>query len=316
MAYPNCGEPIERERSIRRPGGGRSDPFDPTNGNRTRNHVAPTEPPDSPFTIQMSTRFTGLRTEVLQVRRVPTVTVAVSAVTAVLWLAIVGGWLPMPGSGGMSVPTSDPGVPEMMGTGNGLSGVLLYLLLWGVMMSAMMYPAMIPTVRRRVAAVDGSALLKVRDAVAFLGAYSVVWTATGLVPLAVDSVVPLASLAADHRSLLLGVAFVGAGVYQLSARKARSLIRCCERVPGESSPDLRRAARSGVRHGLSCVDCTWALFALMVVVGSMNAFWMLLLTMVVTVERFVAWNDEARITIGALAIAGGVAVLAFGAPPV
>ena len=252
----------------------------------------------------------------LRVRRVPTVTVALSAATALLWLAVVGGWLPMPGPGGGGMSMSDPGAPEMMGTGNGVSGVLHYLLMWGVMMAAMMYPAMIPTVRRYAASVDGSAAVRARDAAVLLGVYSLVWTATGLVPLAVDAVVPLATLAADHRALALGGAFLLAGVYQLSAPKAASLRDCCGPTPDESPPDLARAARAGLDHGRCCVKCTWALFALMVVVGSMNVLWMVVLTAVVALERLVGWGDEIRVSTGFLAVVAGLAVLAFGVPAV
>lgn len=247
-----------------------------------------------------------------ELHRVPTVSVGLSIITLLLWVTILGGWLPMPGSA-MGSPMSDPGVAEAMATSNGLEGVASYLLVWGVMMSAMMYPAMLPFVRRYAGALRGSSVTRAAAIGVFLGAYSLVWTVTGIVPLMVDAVVDISGLARDHGTFIVGGMLLVVAAYQLSSYKRDSLRKCCSTVePGR--PSVRVAVRSGIEHGLSCVRCTWVLFALIVVVGSMNAFWMLLLTMVVTAERLVGWGDELAATIGVVSGVGGIAVLLLDVP--
>ena len=247
----------------------------------------------------------------LDLDEVPDVPVAMATVTLLLWTTLYRGWLPMPGMDG-SAPMSDPGVPEAMGTHNGVAGVAAYLLMWGVMMSAMMYPAMIPFVRRYVRSMTGPRVDAARAAVAFLGTYSLVWTATGVVPLAVDAVVDISAVADRFGAVLVGAAAVAAGLYQLTTAKRDSIATCCSTV-SKREPSVRDAAERGVEHALSCVRCTWALFALMVVVGSMNLFWMLLLTAVVTLERFAPRREAVAATVGVVAVLGGAMLAVVGA---
>jgi predicted metal-binding membrane protein len=211
-----------------------------------------------------------------------------------------------------SMTMSDPGVPEAMGTHNGVEGVVLYLVMWGVMMSAMMYPAMIPFVERYVANMWGSPTEKAEAVATFLGSYSLVWTATGVVPLAVDALVDIGAVASQHGLLLVGTAAVAAGAYQLTHVKQRSLRTCCSGV-STHRPSFEDAAERGVEHAVGCVRCTWMLFALMVVVGSMNLFWMLLLTAVVTLERFAERPKPLAETVGVVAVVGGVMLVTLGA---
>lgn len=241
----------------------------------------------------------------------PTITVAMTAIVALLWVVLVDGWLPMPGSG-MAMPMSAPGAPEMMGTSNGPWGVLCYLLMWGTMMAAMMFPSMVPAVRRYANALRGGRLATALHGAALLGTYTVVWTLTGVVPLAVDLAVSIAAVAAEHGRLLIGGSLLVAGPYQLSSVKHQFLNRCRSCSMDRHRPDLRRAMRTGLRHGINCISCTWALFTFMVAVGSMNTVWMVALTLVVSLERLVEWGDEIAWSVGLVAVVAGAAILSFG----
>jgi predicted metal-binding membrane protein len=205
---------------------------------------------------------------------------------------------------------ADPGVPEMMATGTGLSGWVLYLFMWGVMMIAMMYPSSVPLVRLYHGTLAGRArgerLLRVG---AFLGGYTFLWTAVGVVPLLVNQFVPLARVAG---STLLGGTLLLLGAYQLSPYKDRCLRHC--RTPlgfllTHSRPGTRGAARMGLEHGWFCLGCCWALFAFMVVVGTMNLVWMAVITVVLSVERTVSWGDRLARVVGVTAGVAGVVVL-------
>ena len=64
----------------------------------------------------------------------------------------------------------------------------------------------------------------------------------------------------------------------------------------------------GLRHGLYCAGCCWALMLLLFVAGVMNPVWIVFLTVVVALEkwpRLPIWLT--RLT-GAAAIAAGAAV--------
>ncbi|WP_224270859.1 DUF2182 domain-containing protein [Haloprofundus salinisoli] len=242
----------------------------------------------------------------------PRTTTAMLATTAVLWTVLLNGWLPMPMVGAPG-PMSAPGVPEAIGTANGVSGAVAYLLMWGVMMSAMMYPAMTPFVRRYVQQLDGTPARKSLAVGEFLLAYSFVWTVTGAVPLALDSLVGIHAAVTGNGRLVYGVMLGFVGLYQLTAFKHRSLRDCCTAVDAPAAM-LGTGVRRGLRHGIKCVRCTWPIFALMVAIGSMNFFWMAVLTGVVTIERLPVWGEDIAIATGVTAGVAGMLVLFVGLP--
>jgi predicted metal-binding membrane protein len=244
------------------------------------------------------TRFVGLGVYVLAL---------------VAWLAMVARVLPMPGGGGTgaAMDMADPGVPETMAAGAGFRGWVLYLVMWGVMMIAMMYPSSVPLVRlyhgTLAAHPRHERLLRVG---AFLGSYTLLWTSVGVVPLLVNQFVPLGRIAGTE--VVFGGTLLLLGVYQLSSYKDQCLRHC--RTPlgfllTHSRPGVRGAARMGLEHGWFCLGCCWALFAFMVVVGTMNLVWMALITVVLSVERTVSWGDRLARGVGVVACVAGVVVL-------
>lgn len=242
----------------------------------------------------------------------PPATAAVALVALLAWTAMLDGWLPMPTPGPDLGPMSAPGVPEAIGTSNGAAGVAAYLAMWSVMMVAMMYPAMTPFVRRYAAGLPGSPAERVVAVTALLAAYSTVWGLVGVVPLALDALVGLPDLLAANGSLVLGGSLLLAGGYQFTVYKRDTLADCCASVP-ETTDGPLAAVRRGVDHGLRCLRCTWPLMLTMVVAGTMNLFWMLLVTFAVTVERY--GGDRVATTVGVLALVGGVAALTLGISP-
>jgi predicted metal-binding membrane protein len=244
------------------------------------------------------------------------VALGVYLVALVAWLSVIGGWLPMPGTGSggtaASMAMADPGAPEAMATGSGLTGWVLYLVMWTVMMVAMMYPSSVPLVRMYHGTLAGRPKHERLGRVgAFLGGYTLVWAGVGVVPLVVNQFVPLARVAGS--GVLLGGTLLLLGVYQLSPYKDRCLSHC--RTPlgfllTHSRPGVGGAARMGIGHGRFCLGCCWALFAFMVVVGTMNVVWMAVITAVLSVERTVSWGDRLARGVGVVAGVGGVVVLA------
>lgn len=238
--------------------------------------------------------------------RVPETTTAMAAVTLVLWTLLLSGWLPTPSLPG---PMAAPGVPEAMGTTNGLGGVIAYLLGWGVMMSAMMYPSMIPLARRYADELDDE---RPEDAVGYLtatfGTYSLVWAATGVVPLLVDAVLDVSALTGAIGPFLVGGLGLFVAGYQQSDLKRDALTDCCCGVDVDE-PSLHSAVSSGVEHAVNCITATWPFFALMVVAGSMNPTVMLAFAFVIAAERLPADRTVFTDAIGLVAGAAGVVVL-------
>jgi predicted metal-binding membrane protein len=246
-------------------------------------------------------------------QRLPVVALVTYVVALLAWVAVVACWLPMPGGGG-GMRMSAPGAPEAMALSNGATGAALYLLMWGVMMVAMMYPSSVPLFRMYAKTIDGVPRTgRAARVGAFMGTYALAWMLTGVVPLAVNAVVPIHAVASGHSALLFGGTLLLLAGYQLSPYKYRCLDYC--RTPlgflmEHHRPGVRGAARMSFRFSVFCVGCCWALFAVMVVVGSMNVLWMAVLTVVLSVERMVGWGDRLARGVGVGAgIAGGALVL-------
>jgi hypothetical protein len=73
-----------------------------------------------------------------------------------------------------------------------------------------------------------------------------------------------------------------AGVFQFTPLK-QACLRACRTPLGFLLTDWRDAlcgaARMGIRHGLYCLGCCWALMALLFVGGAMNLLWISALTL-------------------------------------
>nr|WP_226483334.1 DUF2182 domain-containing protein [Natrinema amylolyticum] len=200
-----------------------------------------------------------------------------------------------------------------MALSNGLTGVGLYLLMWGVMMIAMMYPASVPLFRLYYETLEGTTKRgKGVRVAAFMGTYALVWMLTGVVPLAVNAVVPIASIASEHGSLLVAGSLLLLATYQLSPYKYRCLRYC--RSPlgflmGHHQPGIRGAVRMSWEFSVFCIGCCWALFTFIVIVGSMNIVWMALIAVVLSLERTVAWGEQLAYAVGVLAGIAGIALI-------
>jgi predicted metal-binding membrane protein len=167
----------------------------------------------------------------------------------------------------------------------------VFLLMWLTMMVAMMFPTIVPMVlaHRLVLVHRGDGVL---PSVAFVLGYLVVWTAIGLVPLAVF--LAFRDLTDDQPLTawlprLSGLVLLGAGLYQFTPWK-RTCLRAC-RTPlsfimthnfGSGAPG---AFKAGASHGAYCLGCCWALMTVLVVVGLMNLVWMVILALVFLLEK-------------------------------
>jgi predicted metal-binding membrane protein len=99
-----------------------------------------------------------------------------------------------------------------------------------------------------------------------------------------------------------------AGVFQFSPIK-HSCLRACRSPLGFLISDWRDgilgAWRMGIRHGLNCLGCCWALMALLFVGGAMNLLWIAALAVLVAVEKLAPKGELLAQALGGVMMAAG-----------
>jgi len=205
-----------------------------------------------------------------------------------------------------------------MGTPFSVGNALLYVLLWGVMMVAMMFPAIVPVVGlfSTIAGRKREQGVPFTPAWVFVAGYLVLWTLAGgvgyTVDLAIQSLPEVFPALRTYGLVIGGLTLIAAGVYQLTPLKYLCLSQC--RSPmGFLLTSWRDGAlgafRMGLHHGAYCLGCCWSLMAVLFVVGTMNLVWMGILSMVIFVEKIVPHGVEMGKATGLALIALGLAMM-------
>jgi predicted metal-binding membrane protein len=199
------------------------------------------------------------------------------------------------------------------GPGTELGALTWFLGVWVVMMAAMMFPSVWPTVTLY------AHLAKRRGRVAtllFVVGYLLAWTFAGLVAYGIFDLgheVIGDGLAWDSGGRwLAGGTLVAAAAYELTPLKYACLAKC--RSPlgfllGSWRGGLRGAVVMGTRHGAWCFGCCWALMASLFALGVMSLGWMAVVAAVIGFEKLVPWARIARYATAAFLLVLGVAVL-------
>jgi predicted metal-binding membrane protein len=192
---------------------------------------------------------------------------------------------------------------------------LLLVLMWTAMMAAMMVPGTIPmvtafaTINRRRRERDAPYV----PTAIFLFGYLVVWAGFSMLAAVLQwqlQRIGLVTTMMQPASYYLSAAlFLAAGLYQFSPLKEMCLAYC--RSPdGFILSDWRDgalgAALMGLRHGLFCMGCCWALMVLLFAVAVMDLRWVAALTVLVTAEKLLPGAKFWRLGIGVGLIAIGV----------
>ena len=202
------------------------------------------------------------------------------------------------------------------GPGTDLGTLGWFLGVWVVMMAAMMFPSVSPTVALY------ARMTKRRTPVApllFAAGYLLTWMVPGLLAFGVADA-GRSLLGADLQwnntgRWLAGGTLVVAAVYELTPLKDVCLGKC--RSPlgfllGSWRDGLRGAVEMGARHGAWCVGCCWALMASLFALGVMSIAWMAFVAALIAVEKTLAWGRA--VTYGTAAILLVLGVLLIAAP--
>jgi predicted metal-binding membrane protein len=224
-------------------------------------------------------------------------------IALLLSLAAVGWWWTA-----REMRDMDAGPWTELGTAGWFLGV------WVVMMAAMMFPSVAPTValysKLRHTRALGAPLL-------FTAGYLLVWSAVGLTAYLLARIGGQLfgdALAWDRGGRwVAGATLLVAAAYELTPLKDVCLGKC--RSPlgflrGRWRDGLSGAAQMGARHGAWCVGCCWALMASLLALGAMSVVWMAVVAGLIAFEKLIPSRRVATYGTAALLLVLGVLMLA------
>jgi predicted metal-binding membrane protein len=224
-------------------------------------------------------------------------------VALLLALAAVAWWLTADRMAGMDA-----------GPGTELGALGWFVGVWVVMMAAMMFPSLAPTValyarmtRRR--GLDRPLL--------FAGGYLLVWGIAGLGAYGLFELgrITLGGDLAWHaggRWFAAGVLAVAA-LYEITPLKDVCLAKC--RTPlgfllGTWRDGRLGALEMGSRHAGWCLVCCWALMAALFALGVMSLTWMAFIAALIALEKTVPWDRAVTLGTAVVLLALALAVVA------
>ena len=194
-----------------------------------------------------------------------------------------------------------------------------YVGVWVVMMGAMMFPSVAPTVliydRLRAGHRERGKGAGREATVLFVAGYLSVWSAAGIAAYGLIRVVASADPAflawGEAGQYIAGGVIVTAAIYQVTPFKQACLVKC-------RSPLMFLAERwshgrvgalvLGMRHGAWCLGCCWALMAALFAVGVMSVGWMALIAAFIAAEKLLPRPAVARHTVAVVLLALGLGV--------
>lgn len=209
---------------------------------------------------------------------------------------------------------------EMRGMDNGpwtdLGGFGWFVGVWLVMMTAMMFPSVAPTVALY------SRMTKQRSPAlpfTFVTGYLLLWAVAGLA--AYGLAAAATRLGDDQLSWpnagrpIAGATLLLAAGYELTPLKDVCLGKC--RSPlgvllGSWRDGLAGALRMGAKNGAWCLGCCWALMASLFALGVMSVSWMAVVAGLIAVEKTLPWRRI--MTYGTAAVLLGLGILVLAAP--
>jgi predicted metal-binding membrane protein len=201
----------------------------------------------------------------------------------------------------------------------GVPGFALVMLMWSAMTLAMMLPSAAPMILTYAEIADTAAGKgnSVVSPFVLAAGYLLVWF--GFVILAsvaqyVLTRTALLDLTMQSASeTLSGAILILAGVYQFSVLKHSCLRQCQSPFPfffANWATTPRGVFKLGLRQGLFCVGCCWAMMLVMFAVGVMNVVWMAALGVVMTLEK-IGTGKRFSHAIGIALMGAGVVFIAI-----
>ncbi len=199
------------------------------------------------------------------------------------------------------------------GPWTGLGTLAWFLGIWVVMMGAMMFPSLSPTVALY------SRMSRERSPLSpliFTVGYLAIWGAIGALAfgIAVAGGRVTGDVLAWNRAgrWVAGGTLLVAAVYELTPLKDVCLGKC--RSPlgfllGTWRDGWAGALQMGAKNGAWCIGCCWALMASLFALGVMSIIWMAFVAALIAIEKTVPWRRVAVYGTAAVLLALGVLLL-------
>ena len=192
-----------------------------------------------------------------------------------------------------------------------LTNAMAIWLMWALMMAAMMLPSAWPMIQTFAGmSHDGKGPARSRS---FTAAYLLVWfvfsVAASVAQWAMQALGWVDPMIVSTSAWLTAALLLIAGLYQFTPLKHACLSNC--RTPlgfllGEWRDGARGAFVMGLRHGLMCLGCCWALMALLFVGGVMNLAWIVALSVAVAIEKLAPGGRRLATLLGVALLGAGV----------
>jgi predicted metal-binding membrane protein len=249
---------------------------------------------------------------------------ALAVLTALAWADIIWladdmamggmdmtGFRMIPAGQGLMMPANEPWKPIEFG---------YVFTMWAVMMIGMMAPSVSPMILiyGRVARQAIESGRPFAATAWFGGGYLLAWIAFSLAATsmqwAVERAALLTPMMATSSNMVGGAVLIFAGLYQWTPLKEACLSKCQAPLTfilryGGFRRDPAGALLLGLRHGIYCVGCCWALMAVLFVGGVMNVFWIATLAIFVLLEKVIPWGRVIPRLCGTALLAAGVWML-------
>ena len=201
----------------------------------------------------------------------------------------------------------------------GMQDIVLLFFMWAVMMAAMMVPSAAPMIRAFLTVNHGrqAAGRPLVPVGFFLFGYLTVWTAYSaaatLAQWGLHKAALLSTAMAATSPILNGGLLIAAGIFQWTPFK-RACLKGCRSPLSFLMSEWRNGTYGafvmGLRHGAYCLGCCWILMALLFVVGVMNLFWVVAISLFVMAEKTLARGEWFGRFGGVLLVGAGVAMMA------
>ncbi len=249
---------------------------------------------------------------------------ALAVITALAWTDIIwlardmtmdgmdmSGFRMIPAGQGLMMPATAPWQPIEFA---------YVLAMWAVMMIGMMTPSVAPMIL--IYARVGRQAAKSGHPFAasgwFASGYLIAWFGFSLVATCAQWVLERAALLTpmmESANIVLGgIVLIAAGIYQWTPLKEACLSYCQAPLTfimrhGGFRSDPAGALALGLRHGVYCIGCCWALMLLLFVGGVMNVLWIAALAALVLSEKALPFGKALSRAAGCFFIAAGIWLL-------
>jgi predicted metal-binding membrane protein len=234
---------------------------------------------------------------------------SVAALSGIGWIYLGLMATPVPGSYGAIIDLlCRPALNQ-----SSIADTGLVLAMWCAMVLAMMLPTAGPMIVTYAEIADTAARKgdRIVSPLVLTVGYLTVWlvfaVAATALQMALTHVAQLDPAMRVTSPLSAGAILVGAGAYQFSALKHACVTRCQRPFPFFFANWTSQASGVfwlGLRQGLYCLGCCWAMMLVMFAVGAMNVAWMAALGLVMGMEKLAATTRVSHAAGLALIVSG------------